>query len=56
MSVDELNFLCQITQEQFWMQVLQVDVFFPLLQSFLQPAAPPLQNLHCAHGPLKITQ
>ena len=34
------------------MQALQVDVFLPLLQSFLHPAAPPLQNLHCAHGPL----
>ena len=35
------------------MQVLQVDVFLPLLHSFLHPAAPPLQNLHCAHGPLQ---
>ena len=49
----DVFFFYQILQEHLWMQVLQVDVFLPLLHSFLHPAAPPLQNLHCAHGPLK---
>ena len=49
----DVFFFYQILQEHLWMQVLQVDVFLPLLHSFLHPAAPPLQNLHWAHGPLK---
>ena len=34
----------EIHHEQFEMQVLQMGVFFPFWQTFLHPAAPPLQN------------
>ena len=41
------------SQEQFSMHTRQVLDFLPLLQVFLHPSAPSLQNLHLEHGPLR---
>ena len=55
-SVEQKNSNISISSlfhEQFAMQVLQMELFLPLLHCFLHPSAPSLQYLHLSQRPLQ---